>query len=513
MIDDFKTSIYKIDNDFKIVFASESLSIFLGISIEDIIGKRCYSLLNQNISPCKFCPIVSNRLELKYYYELISDNGNYGYFVSNITKSEDKYLVSMLDMTEMRAYNRDHTHQIKEQQAEISRLKNELYTNKRKLSFFERSLDYSQAGAMFIDRDYNIIHMNLKLRALVSDRIDRENFKCYSIYEYDSPCSFCPWTNVSKERQAKTIKDRSFVVEFSRMEHYMLEILRDVTKDLSYLKSTKESQEKLIDKQSQMEILNIDLIKTNDKLKIIQNAMDDELKRVGYIQSSLLPKNSPVIDGYDFGVVFISTKYASGDYYDFIDASEGNLGIVLADVSGHGTPAAVIMAMTRAIMRSYTLGVTSSSDVLSMVNEVLCDNIYTKDFVTMFYLVLNIEKDSINYSSAGHHPVLFYDASEFMVKKLSVGGLLLGIFKEQEYEEKVLTLDTGDILFLYTDGLIEVINKDNEQYGYDRLLSKIIMYSSLRPQDMIDEIMKDVKDFTNSESYRDDITVVAIKKG
>ena len=513
MIDEFKTSLFKIDNDFKIVFASDSLSIFLGISIKDIIGKSCYSLLNQYSSPCKFCPIVGNKFELKYYYELVSDNGNYGYFVANITKSEDKYLISMLDMTEMRAYNRIDKHQIKEQEAVISRLKNELNFNKRKLAFFERSLDNSQAGAMFVDRDYNIIHINLKLRKLISLEIVVVNSKCYNIYGYDSPCDFCPWTNVGKERQAKVIGDISVVIEFTRMDHYILEIFRDVTKDLSYIKSIKENQLLLIDKQRQMEILNIDLIETNDKLKVIQGAMDDELKRVGYIQSSLLPKNNPEIDGYDFGVVFISTKYASGDYYDFIDASEGNLGIVLADVSGHGTPAAVIMAMTRAIMRSYTLGVTSSSSVLSMVNEVLCDNIYTKDFVTMFYLVLNIENDTINYSSAGHHPVLFYDASEFMVKKLNVSGLLLGIFKEQEYEEKVLTLDTGDILFLYTDGLVEVINKHDEQYGYDRLLSKIIMYSSLRPQDMINEIMQDVKDFTSLESYRDDITIVAMKKG
>lgn len=513
MIDEFKTSLFKVDNDFKIIFASESLSIFLGVSINDIIGKRCYSLLNQYSSPCKFCPIANNSFELKYYYELVSDNGNYGYFIANITKSEDKYLISMLDMTEIRTYNLSNKHQIKEQRADISRLKNELNYYKRKLSFFERSLDNSHVGAMFIDRDYSIIHMNVKLRKLVLVDQDIVNIKCYNIYGYNSPCSFCPWSNIGKERQAKNIDDRSFIIEFTQMEHYLLEILRDVTKDLLYIKSIKDSQDRLIDKQTQMEILNIDLINTNDKLKAIQGAMDDELKRVGYIQSSLLPKNIPEIDGYDFGVIFISTKYASGDYYDFIEPSEGNLGIVLADVSGHGTPAAVIMAMTRAIMRSYTLGVTSSSSVLSLVNEVLCDNIYTKDFVTMFYLVLDIKNNSINYSSAGHHPVLFYDASEFMVKKLNVSGLLLGIFKEQEYEEKVLTLDTGDILFLYTDGLVEVINKDNEQYGYDRLLSKIIMYSSLRPKDMIDEIMDDVKDFTNLESYRDDITIVVIKKG
>ncbi len=512
MIDEFKTSIYKIDSNFKVVFVSESLSSFLGIPIDDIIGKSCYSLLSQYSSPCKFCPIIRNDLELKYYYEIVSDNGNYGYFIANITKSDEKHLISMLDMTEMRAYHLSNKHKIKEQKADISRLKNELSFNKRKLSFFERSLDKSQAGAMFIDRDYNIVHINLKLRKLIFDGIDINISKCYNIYGYSSPCFFCPWSNTGNDRHSKVIDDKSFIIEFTRMDHYILEVLRDVTKEVLQIQSIKESQDRLIEKQKQMEILNMDLISTNDKLKVIQGAMDDELKRVGYIQSSLLPKSIPVIDGYDFGVIFISTKYASGDYYDFIDASETNLGIVLADVSGHGTPAAVIMAMTRAIMRSYTLGVTSSSSVLSMINEVLCDNIYTKDFVTMFYLVLDIEKSSINYSSAGHHPVLYYDASEFMVKKLNVNGLLLGIFKEQEYEEKVLTLNSGDILFLYTDGLIEVINKDNEQYGYDRLLSKIIMYSSLSPKLMIDEIMQDVKEFTNLESYRDDITIVAIKK-
>jgi sigma-B regulation protein RsbU (phosphoserine phosphatase) len=169
------------------------------------------------------------------------------------------------------------------------------------------------------------------------------------------------------------------------------------------------------------------------------------------------------------------------------------------------------MAITRAIMRSYTYDIVASSEALAMVNEILCDNIHTNDFVTMFYLVLDSKNGKCNYASAGHNPLLLYDKSEMLVKKVTAQGLFLGAFDSVDYEEGELELETGDVVFMYTDGLNEAMNAEREQYGYDRLISKIMMFSELSVSEMIVNIMDDVKHFAGGVPFEDDITILAFK--
>ena len=261
-----------------------------------------------------------------------------------------------------------------------------------------------------------------------------------------------------------------------------------------------------------MSLLNKDLLRMNERLKEAQRIIDEELRQVGEIQSSLLPESLPDIDGYDFGAFYIPAEHAGGDYYDCIEMSNGYWGLGVADVSGHGIPASVIMAITRAIMRSYTYDVVGSSEALAMVNEILCDNIHTNDFVTMFYVVLNSKTGKCNFASAGHNPMLFYDKSEMIVRKITAQGLFLGAFDSVEYAQGEFEMDSGDIAFMYTDGLNEAMNADREQYGYDRLISKIMMFSELPVSEMIKNIMDDVKVFANGIPFEDDITILAFKK-
>jgi len=292
----------------------------------------------------------------------------------------------------------------------------------------------------------------------------------------------------------------------------MVESIRDVTKEVFLINEIKHQQQELEEKQRQMALLNSDLLKMNEKLQQAQKIIDDELKQVGEIQASLLPSHLPEIDGYEFGALYIPTEHAGGDYYDCIEMSNGYWGFTVADVSGHGTPAAVIMAITRAIMRSYTYDVINASEAISMVNEILCSNIYTNDFVTMLYVVMNSSNGECNFASAGHNPMLLFEKSNMMVKKLTAQGMFLGVFNDVEYEAGSFSLKDGDIAFMYTDGLIEAMDPNDELYGYDRLISKLIMFNELTCQEIIDNIMADVRDFCKGRKFNDDITILVIKK-
>jgi sigma-B regulation protein RsbU (phosphoserine phosphatase) len=130
----------------------------------------------------------------------------------------------------------------------------------------------------------------------------------------------------------------------------------------------------------------------------------------------------------------------------------------------------------------------------------------------MFYIVLDSVNGNLNYASAGHNPVLHFDKSEMVVRKLSAEGLFLATFAGTEYEEKSLHLDDGDILFMYTDGLVEAMNHQKEQYGLDRVTSRLIMYNDRGCERIISEIMDDVKSFTEGKPFDDDVTLLVIRK-
>ena len=226
----------------------------------------------------------------------------------------------------------------------------------------------------------------------------------------------------------------------------------------------------------------------------------------------MLPSSLPEVKNFSFAATYIPTEDVGGDYYDYIKMSNDFYGFLVADVSGHGIPAAVIMAITRALVHSYTIDIVSSAEVLNMINEILCDNIYTNDFVTMFYLVVNMKTGLCNYASAGHHPVLYFDKSKMMVHQLKAKGLFLGAFEKVEYEEKNMELHKGDILLLYTDGLVDVQNRSDKFYGMDRLIGKLILFNEEDPENIVESILDDVKEFSEGRPCSDDLTMLIIKK-
>jgi len=198
-------------------------------------------------------------------------------------------------------------------------------------------------------------------------------------------------------------------------------------------------------------------------------ALDRELKVVGEIQRSLLPKDLPAIPGLDLAAHYQTSQRAGGDYYDVFPLERGRWGLFIADVSGHGTPAAVMMAVTHALAHSHPGDPCPPSAFLTRLNDVLSKK-YTQqtgNFVTAFYAIYEPQTRRLQYSCAGHNPPrLLRDGSATLNQ---VADLPLGILEDQEYREATVTLEPGDVLAFYTDGITEAFNHDMEMFDVDRL--------------------------------------------
>jgi sigma-B regulation protein RsbU (phosphoserine phosphatase) len=241
------------------------------------------------------------------------------------------------------------------------------------------------------------------------------------------------------------------------------------------------------------------------------NALDEELLTLGRVQRELLPSSLPETDGFDWAVHYHTSTRAGGDYYDFFTLPEDRIGIIIADVSGHGSPAAIVMGMTRLLLHTYPGEVTPPADVLSNVNRLLAGNLLPGHFVTAFYVVLAPD-GSLLCSNAGHCRPLLYRAKSGEVEEIDVGsGLPLGVVGVGNFKELGAGLDKGDVLLLYTDGLKEASNSEDEMYG-DKGLKDAFKAASDKDADGIKEaILADLDRFIGDEEIDDDLTFIVLK--
>jgi len=251
---------------------------------------------------------------------------------------------------------------------------------------------------------------------------------------------------------------------------------------------------------------------TAQRLKETYAELDLELKRVAEIQRSLLPRELPTIDGFDLAAWYQTAARAGGDYYDFFDLGDGRWGVMIADVSGHGTPAAVVMAMLRTMLHAYCVSCVTPAELLTLANRQLVDHSrrYDGTFVTAFYGVLDSRRKVLRYASAGHHPPLLVDR-RIQVRELDEAQALpLAIDPTCEYHENETELTPGDTLLFYTDGITEAQNASGEMYGLGRLLS-CVREDVPHAQHIIDCVRHKLMAFTNEPSSADDQTLLALR--
>lgn len=245
-------------------------------------------------------------------------------------------------------------------------------------------------------------------------------------------------------------------------------------------------------------------------------ALNDELQVVGDIQRSLLPAELPSIPGYEIATHYQTSARAGGDYYDFFPLPNVGWGIFIADVSGHGTPAAVLMAITHAIAHSQPGSHTPPDKLNRYLNDCLA-RAYTQPgtFVTAFYAVLDPATKALTYSRAGHNPPRLARAGRVLSLD-AAGGLPLGILESQLYEQATVTLQRGDMLLLYTDGITDAVapgigDENRQLFETDRLDKLLIDMGPCSARECINRIRTELAAFSANRPPIDDQTLIAIR--
>lgn len=240
--------------------------------------------------------------------------------------------------------------------------------------------------------------------------------------------------------------------------------------------------------------------------------MDAELAVVAAIQRSLLPKELPEIAGLDLAAYYQASARAGGDYYDIFPLAEGRWGFLIADVCGHGTPAAVLMAILHALAHTYPGQTTEPADLLSYVNEKLAQH-YTSDgnFVTAFYGVYDTASRKLTYASAGHNPPRVKRCSDGTMFVLDEAqSIPLGILPGAEFVQSTIELVRGDQLVLYTDGITEAFNPEGDLFGTHRL-DEVLADCGIDASALIESVLESLTGFADDRPADDDRTLLVVK--
>jgi sigma-B regulation protein RsbU (phosphoserine phosphatase) len=239
--------------------------------------------------------------------------------------------------------------------------------------------------------------------------------------------------------------------------------------------------------------------------------LEGQLRIAREVQTSLLPEAPPAIPGYDFAGINLPTWEIGGDCYDYIEFPTGPVGIAVADVSGKGVPAALIMATFRAALRTQVRVDHEVPHVMQAVNRLLWESIGRAAFVTAVYGVLVPENGRFVYSNCGHNPPLLLDRKGD-VRSLDRGGPALGVFEEAQFESDAVRLEPGETLALYTDGVVEAVDEGNREFGEERLGRVLQSTAHLSAAETIAAIVDHTRAFAGHDSYPDDFTAVVIKR-
>ncbi len=257
-------------------------------------------------------------------------------------------------------------------------------------------------------------------------------------------------------------------------------------------------------------------VKKGREEAILRVHMESELQTARKIQEKLLPHEMPQFPGFEIAGTSLPSKQVGGDYFDFLDLENGQLGIAIADVSGKGIPAALLMANLQASLHAQVLEKRNVAEVAVRINNLLVKSTDSNMFVTFFYGILDRNLSTFTSINAGHNPPILLRAGG-PIQRLEKGGLILGFLQDQKFEQETTTIQPGDILVLYTDGITEAIDPDPETpeeklFGEERLIQLIQWSAGLSAREIQGAILQAVTAHTHNTPQNDDITLVVIKR-
>lgn len=244
--------------------------------------------------------------------------------------------------------------------------------------------------------------------------------------------------------------------------------------------------------------------------------IDDELRTAREVQNVLLPSGEPHMPGFRVYGSNTPARMISGDYFDFIELPENRLGIVIADVTGKGVPAGLLMAMCRSVLRLTARSTASPSEALAMVNRHLFPDVREDMFVSLIYIVLENDSGKLRMARAGHDAPFMFRANTGSIETIKPPGLAIGIDAgdvfERVTEDMEIEMQTGDCLLLHTDGVCEAVDEYDREFGLEKLESEFLSSAAMGAEAVVESIRNEVARFAGDQPQMDDITMVAIEK-
>jgi phosphoserine phosphatase RsbU/P len=244
--------------------------------------------------------------------------------------------------------------------------------------------------------------------------------------------------------------------------------------------------------------------------------LDHDLEIARDIQRILLPSEAPVIDGFEISGINIPARHVSGDYFDYIKVDDDRLGVAIADVSGKGVPASIIMAICRSVLRSQATGNSSPADVLQKVNRQLYPDIKEDMFISMAYVVLDHVRGEVVLSRAGHDAPILFDHAARTATAVKPPGMVVGIDSGSVFDritgDFALSLKRDDCLLLYTDGVTEALDANGDEFGPDRMIECVRASAPGGAAAIITGLIDELRRFVGAQPQNDDITLIAIRK-
>ena len=244
--------------------------------------------------------------------------------------------------------------------------------------------------------------------------------------------------------------------------------------------------------------------------------IENELRNASEIQRVLLPKNDPELEDYRFAAINLPARVLSGDYFDYVPIDQDRYGVTLGDVSGKGLPASLVAAITRSVLRANAGTDRSPASVLSKVNRMIFPDIREDMFITKVYAILDRQSDEIVLARAGHNPPLYFDHATGEVTEISPRGMAIGVDSGDVFDRIItderITMNRGDCLLLYTDGVSEAIDVNGREFDVPRLIEEFSLSAREGAEKIVEHLEATLKEFTKGLPQADDITLIAIEK-
>jgi sigma-B regulation protein RsbU (phosphoserine phosphatase) len=323
------------------------------------------------------------------------------------------------------------------------------------------------------------------------------------------------WLNPT---QASTEQEMYYALETG--EHLLIAFPLVIRNDFYGVMLVEEDAEARRFRSKRVEIVNsiaqqLVLSIQNEHLQretVVRERLEHEIELARQIQKTLLPEHLPEFPGWELAATWLTARQVGGDFYDVIELPGGRLGLLIADVSDKGMPAALFMALTRTLVRAVVYHTPSPAGVLRRVNDLIIPDNQQSMFVTAVYGVLSLGSGEFSYANAGHNPPLWMSKAGKMLERLQRTGAALGIIKDLSIRERTISLGIGDLLLLYTDGLTEAFSPEDDTYGEERLQEVLKATEASQARGVLNALEASVKQFMGPLPAADDLTMLALKR-